>query len=501
MARIEDEEGAKDASAEIAAEAEAAPDLTAAAVDVIPPEIVAQSLSQYLKAWSVRARSGDAGVLPVAIGLMVVTIAFWIVSPDHLFLSPGNLVYLFIQSSVFIVLAMAEGFVLLLGEIDLSAGYVAAIGGIIAAEMVQPNSLLPWWLPAIGAGLACVGIVAILLMRRGMYLRSWLAAVAVVLAGTGLGTALFGAWVVAIAVALLACAGIGAIQGIIITRLGVPSFVVTLAGYLFWFGVMIILLGSAGAVGIGSIVLHDQQVLFGIVNNNIDPVISWIGLAVIVGLLGSSMWLRDAGRRRSGLVAPPVGLTAMKIAVIAVAGIVVVAICNVNRGPYKPVEGVPWVFPLVLGLLAVWTMLLERTQFGRHMYAVGGNAEAARRAGISVSGIRIAAFILCSLTAGVAGVIYASQIGGVTTNINGGQLVLYAVAAAVIGGTSLFGGRGRAIHGLLGGLVIGAIYNGLYLLGLQIQWQYIATGLVLLAAVTVDSLSRKGAGSGSLARV
>jgi D-xylose transport system permease protein len=191
----------------------------------------------------------------------------------------------------------------------------------------------------------------------------------------------------------------------------------------------------------------------------------------------------------------------MKIAVIAVAGIVVVFICNVNRGPYRPVEGVPWVFPLVLGLLAVWTMLLERTQFGRHMYAVGGNAEAARRAGISVSGIRIAAFILCSLTAGVAGVIYASQLGGVTTNINGGQLVLYAVAAAVIGGTSLFGGRGRAIHGLLGGLVIGAIYNGLYLLGLQIEWQYIATGLVLLAAVTVDSLSRRGAGSGSLVRV
>ena len=177
-----------------------------------------------------------------------------------------------------------------------------------------------------------------------------------------------------------------------------------------------------------------------------------------------------------------------------------VAICNINRGSYLPIVGVPWVLPLVLGVLVAWTLLLERTQFGRHMYAVGGNAEAARRAGINVGRVRTIAFILCSGTAGLAGVIYCSQLGGMTTNINGGQLVLYAVAAAVIGGTSLFGGRGRAIHGLLGGLVIGAIYNGLYLLGFPIQWQLIATGLVLLAAVSVDSLSRRSGGSGSLVR-
>jgi D-xylose transport system permease protein len=161
---------------------------------------------------------------------------------------------------------------------------------------------------------------------------------------------------------------------------------------------------------------------------------------------------------------------------------------------------VPWVVPLVLVALGIWTVLLERTQFGRHVYAVGGNPEAARRAGINVARVRTLGFVLCSATAGLAGIIYCSQLGGMNTNINGGQLVLYAVAAAVIGGTSLFGGRGRAIHGLLGGLVIGAIYNGLYLLGLPIQWQLIITGLVLLAAVSVDSLSRR-AGSGSFARV
>ncbi len=445
MTGSEDNPGGLAAPLENGAAAEAAADLTAADVDVIPPEIVAGSLGQYLRAWSVRVRSGDAGILPVVVALALVTIVFQIVSPSGRFLSAGNLVNLFIQSSVFIVLAMGEGFVLLLGEIDLSMGYVGAIGGIVAANLVQPQYSWPWW--------------------------------------------------IAIILGLAACAGIGLLQGLIITRLNLPAFVVTLAGYLAWFGVMIIMLGPGGSLPITATALTNQQVLYGIVNSNIDPMIGWIGLVVIVGGLGITMWLRDTGRRRSGLVAPPVGLTVAKIAFMAIAGIVVVAICNINRGTFLPIAGVPWVLPIVLLVLAAWTMLLERTAFGRHMYAVGGNAEAARRAGVNVRMVRTWGFVLCSFTAGIAGIIYLSWQGGMSTNINGGQLVLYAVAAAVIGGTSLSGGRGRAIHGLLGGLVIGAIYNGLYLLGLSIQWQLIATGLVLLAAVTVDSLSRRGAGT------
>jgi D-xylose transport system permease protein len=441
MAGVDDLQGQP---APTAAAAETAPDLTAAAVDDLPPALIAQSMGQYLRGWSVRVRSGDAGVLPVVLALVGVTVVFQIVSPRGLFLSPGNIVNLFIQSSVFIVLAMAEGFVLLLGEIDLSIGYVGAIGGIIAANFVQPDVNWPWW--------------------------------------------------IAIIVGLAATSVIGLIHGTIITRLRLPAFVVTLAGYLLWFGVMIILLGAGGSVPISSTVLVNQEFMYGIVNTNIDPTLGWIGLAVIVVALGATIWLRDTGRRKSGLVAPPVGLTVAKIAFLAVAGVVVVAICNVNRGTFLPISGVPWVVPVVLVILAGWTILLERTQFGRHMYAVGGNAEAARRAGISVGNVRTVAFILCSLTAGMGGIIYLSWQGGLSTNINGGQLVLYAVAAAVIGGTSLFGGRGRAIHGVLGGLVIGAIYNGLYLLGLAIQWQLIATGLVLLAAVAVDSLYRQGAG-------
>jgi D-xylose transport system permease protein len=431
-------------------DAEAAPDLTAAAVDVVPPEIIAQSLNQYLRAWLARARAGDAGVLPVAIALVLVTAVFTFVSPNHVFLSASNLVNLFDQSAVFIVLAMGEGFVLLLGEIDLSIGYVAGIGAIVAAQLVQPNLNLPWWL--------------------------------------------------AIAAALVVCGLIGLIHGLIITRLGIPAFIVTLAGYLIWFGVMIIMIGPAGGVSIISTILANQQALFGIVNAYIDPVVAWIGLAVVVVLLGGSLWLRDANRRRSGLVAPPVGLTLAKIVAIAIAGAAVVAITSLDRGRNVPIIGMPWVVPVVLVVLAIGTVFLERTAFGRHMYAVGGNSEAARRAGINVPRVRTVAFILCSATAGLAGVIYLSQIGGITTNIAGGSLVLYAVAATVIGGTSLFGGRGRAIHGLLGGLVIGAIYNGLYLLGLPIQYQLIITGLVLLAAVSIDSLSRKGAGAGRGAR-
>ncbi len=425
-------------------------DLTAAKVDILPPEIVAQSLSEYFKGWWARVRSGEAGVLPVVAALVAVTVAFTAISPNNVFLSATNFVNLFDQSAVFIVLAMGEGFVLLLGEIDLSIGYVAAIGGIVTAQLVQPY----WGWP----------------------------------------------WPLAIVAGVLASAAVGLIQGVIITGLRIPAFVVTLAGYLFWFGVMIVILGTAGGVGITA-ALPDQQALYGIVYAYIDPLVSWVALAVIVLALGGMMWLRDTGRRRSGLVAPPVGLTVAKIAFVALAGIVVVAVCNVNRGKFLPIVGVPWVIPLVLLVLGAWTILLERTQFGRHMYAVGGNPEAARRAGVNVPRVRTIAFVLCSGTSGIAGIIYCSQLGGMNTNINGGQLVLYAVAAAVIGGTSLAGGRGRALHGVLGGLVIGAIYNGLYLLGLPIQWQLMITGLVLLAAVSVDSLSRRSSGSGSIARV
>jgi D-xylose transport system permease protein len=433
---------------------EAASDPTAspqaAAVDV-PPEILAQSLGDYFRVWLTRIRSGDSGVLPVILGLIIITVIFQILNP--VFLSAGNLVNLFQQSAVFMVLAMGEIFVLLLGEIDLSIGYAGAVGAAVTVQLVQPaTTRWPWW-AAILAGLAV-------------------------------------------------CALIGLIQGSLITRLRLSSLIVTLAGYLVWNGVMLLILGLAFS-GYPSLagINENLHVVYNLMWGTIDPTVSWIGMVVVVIAIGSLLWFSDSRRRRSGLVAPPVSLTLMKIALIAVVGIAVVAICNINRAAIGTLAGVPWVIPIVLAVFGVWSTLLQRTKFGRYVYAIGGNPEAARRAGINLAGIRTLCFVFCSFTAGIGLLLYASYLGGMSNNVNGGQLVLYAVASAVLAGTSLFGGRGRVLHGLLGGLVIGGIYNGLNLLGIQVQWQFIVTGAVLVLAVTIDALSRRSATSGSAARV
>jgi D-xylose transport system permease protein len=432
------------------------PDLTAApeAHAELPPEIVAQTLGQYIRAYAGRIRSGESGVLPVIVGLVAIMVVFEAISPNHVFLSAGNVVNLFQQSAVFMVLAMAEGFALVLGEIDLSVGYVGAVGAVVGVQLVQPQTTnWPWW--------------------------------------------------AAVVAALLVCAAIGAVQGTLITRLRLPSFIVTLAGFLIFNGVMLILLLLGPFSGYPNLTgfSNNQHVLYNLMWGTIDPTVSWIAMAVVVAVLGALMWLRDSRRRSSGLVAPPASLTVIKIGMIASVGVVVVVICDQNRANVGTLEGVPWVIPIVLAVLGAWTVLLGRTRYGRYLYAIGGNPEAARRAGINLALVRTGAFALCSFTAGIGLLLYASYLGGMSNNVQGGQLVLYAVAAAVIGGTSLFGGRGKPIHGVLGGLVIGGIYNGMYLQGYDVQDEFIVTGLVLIAAVTIDSLSRRGATSGSVTRV
>jgi D-xylose transport system permease protein len=381
-------------------------------------------------------RGGDTGILPVVLGLFLITAIFQTLNSK--FLSAGNLVNLLVQGAVFMLLAMAEVFVLLLGEIDLSAGFVAGLGGVIAAELVKDTTGWPWW--------------------------------------------------AAIIVALLVCAAIGAFQGTIITRIGLPSFVVTLAGLLAWQGVMLLILGTGeGLVQINDNVINDFA------NGLLTPAASWIVMILIVAGFGAITWLRDARRRKSGLAAPPVSLTLLKIALAAVAGVGLVLICNTNRGTaFKAVRGVPWVILIVLGVLAAWTFVLGRTKFGRYLYAIGGNSEAARRAGINLALVRTAAFTLSSFTAGIAGLIYASRLRSISTNIDGGTLVLYAVAAAVIGGTSLFGGRGRARDGVIGGIVVAAINNGMGLQGYSTAARLIVTAVVLVVAVTIDAVARRG---------
>jgi D-xylose transport system permease protein len=408
----------------------------AAAEDLsVPPELVSGSVSEYLRMSLARIRGGDTGVLPVVAGLLLVSIIFQ--SQNAHFLTAANLVNLLVQAALISMLAMGEVYALLLGEIDLSIGFVAGLGGVVLAEALKPNGLnWPWW--------------------------------------------------VAIVVALGVCALIGLLQGTFITRIGLPSFIVTLAGLLFWEGVMLKILGNGGSILVG------DNVVNGITSGNLTPLASWIVMLAIVGVFGVMTWRRDARRRASGLVAPPPGLTALKIGAVLVGGVALVLLCNVDRGRLVPIQGVPWVVLLVFGVLAAWTFVLGRTRFGRYIYAIGGNAEAARRAGVNLPRIRTFAFVLCSFTAGIAGVIYVSRLRSISTALDGGTLVLYAVAAAVIGGTSLFGGRGKALHAVLGGIVIAAIANGMGLLGLDAASQYMVTAIVLLVAVTIDAVARRG---------
>ncbi len=410
-------------------------------VSLLDPASAADNMADYLRAWTVRIRNGESGMLPVVLGLIVIVIIFQ--SQKSVFLSAGNLTNLFTQSATYILLGMAEVYVLLLGEIDLSIGYVGGVAGVVTVATAAPPGDHPWWV-AILAGLVVATII-------------------------------------------------GIIQGLVITRLRVPSFVVTLAGLLGWEGVLIFLADREGGTNGGGTIRLSNSILLDLVNGNLSVAAGWIVL--VLGVAGFAVFLivRDRHRRRHSLVVPPLGLTIAKIVAVAVAGFAVVAICNTNRGRIvsHPVRGVPWVVLIVLGIFMLWTALLGRTRFGRYVYAIGGNAEAARRAGINLGRIRTAAFALTGLTAGLAGVILASQLGSISSNVDGGSLVLYAVAAAVIGGTSLFGGRGKMLYAVIGGLVIATIANGMGLIGLSASAQYMVTALVLLAAASVDALARR----------
>ena len=298
---------------------------------------------------------------------------------------------------------------------------------------------------------------------------------------------------------MAACAVIGAFQGTIITRLRIPSFVVTLAGLLGWQGVLIYVFDvDKGAVG--GVITVSNSVIDDLVSGTMTPAAGWILLLVVVGLYALTSILRTARRRAQGLSVPPLGITLLTVGATAVAGVVLVYVCNLNRGIVTaPVRGVPWVIPVVVLILVAQSFLLARTRLGRYIYAIGASPEAARRAGIKVARIRTIAFALCSFTAGLAAVVYASRLGSISVGFDGGTYVLYAVAVAVavIGGASLFGGYGKPIHPLLGGLVIATLTNGLALLNISTAGTDIATAVVLIVAVAVDSTLRRRGRSGA----
>jgi D-xylose transport system permease protein len=296
-------------------------------------------------------------------------------------------------------------------------------------------------------------------------------------------------WWLALLLAMAATTAIGTLQGLITIALKVPSFIITLAGSLFWEGVAILVIDDQNNGG--AISIH-EKVLYGIVNLNLSTAATWIvSLAAAAGM-SLLIFTKDRTRRSSGLDSVSIYETILKVVSIFGLAIVLILIFNTDRSGFAVIEGMPYCVPLVGVVLGAYSFILARTKPGRYLYAIGGNVEAARRSGVSVNRYRLLAFALSGLTAGIAGLVYASQ-NGVSDSIPGGTLVLYAVAAAVIGGTSLYGGRGRMINALIGGLVIATIYNGMALIQLKASVELMVEGIVLVAAIAIDSLARRGA--------
>ncbi|MGI9112304.1 MAG: sugar ABC transporter permease [Gaiellaceae bacterium] len=373
-------------------------------------------------------RSGDVGSLPVIAGLILITIFFQ--SKNDNFLSAGNINNLMVQMAGVTLIAMGVVFVLLIGEIDLSIGFLSGVAGVVAAKLQIPDG--SW---------QANGIVAIL---------------------------------IAIAVG----AAIGAFQGSFVALIGVPSFVVTLAGLLAWQGVVQKVIGVQGVIPIEDKWINDTANYF------FSDRTGWILAAAASLFFAATALGKVLGRRRHGLEAGNLPLALARVLAFTGVAFFVVAVSNRDRG-------FPFAGFLIVVLLVFWTYVATRTTFGRHVYAVGGNAEAARRAGINVARIRITVFAISGGMAGLGGVILASRLASVDLNAGGGTLLLDAISAAVIGGTSLFGGRGRVVAALLGALVIATIANGIDLVGYSSATKFIVTGAILLAAVTLDTLSRR----------
>jgi D-xylose transport system permease protein len=373
-------------------------------------------------------KAGDVGSLPIIVGLALIVVFFY--SKNENFLSAGNFTNLMTQMAGVTTVAIGVVFVLLLGEIDLSIGYVSGIAGVIVAELQIPDS--SWEVKGI----------------------------------------------LAIAIAVTVTALIGGLQGSFVALIGVPSFVVTLAGLLFWQGVILYVIGDAGVI-----IIEDQRIN-DVANYFFTDRAGLIIAAIATGLITVATLSGVVGRRRHGIRTDNLVLVVAKLVVIAAVLFGAVIWANKERG-------FPLAFLIVIIFLVFWTWVAERTAFGRHVYAVGGSEEAARRAGINVKAIKIYVFMISGLMAGFGGVIFAARLNSVDLNAGGGTLLLDAISAAVIGGTSLFGGRGRVISALLGALVISTVANGIDLLGYSSAIKYMVTGLILLAAVTLDAVSRR----------
>ena len=405
--------------------------------DAVPPAAAPESdeaspatLSGYMREWWQGVKYGELGSLPIILGLGVIVVVFGLL--DDTFLTERNFTNLLLQMAAIATIAIGVVFVLLIGEIDLSVAFVSAVGGVVMTLLLRPEDPgWPWWL--------------------------------------------------AIAAALLCTTAIGFVQALVITKAGVPSFVVTLAGLLIWSGVVLILVTQVSDVG--TIRIQDETVI-GLANDFLSDLQGWLVEAVVVVAFAIIQVQGARSRRAGGLAAKPTVVTVLQTLGLAAVTFSAVWYANKDRGVPKVV--------VILGLFLVfWSFIASRTRFGRHVYSVGGNAEASRRAGINVDRVRIAVFMISGFMAGVGGILLASRLRSVATNTGGGNLLLLVIAAAVIGGTSLFGGVGRVVCALYGALVIASIDNGMNLLGLSSGPKFVITGLVLLGAVLIDAYAKR----------
>jgi D-xylose transport system permease protein len=397
----------------------------------------ASSLRGQVREYGQRLRGGDMGSLPAIAGLAVLCLVFSVLDPA--FATPRNFANLFGQGAQITVIAMGLVFVLLLGEIDLSAGYTSGV---------------------------CAAVLAVLLTNW-----DW-------------------PWYTAVLAALVTGTVIGTVLGTLVAKVGIPSFVVTLAAFLGFQGVLLIMISGGKNISI------TDPTILAIVNKNLPVWLGWALFLVTVLAYAALQLHRARSRAQQGLVVQPMSVILLKIAGLAVILGLATAALNQERSIntlITSLKGVPIVVPIIAVLLIFWTFVLGRTGFGRHLYAVGGNTEAARRAGIPVDRIKITAFMICSTMAAVGGILAASRANSVDPNTGGSNVLLYAVGAAVIGGTSLFGGKGRVIDAVLGGAVVAVIDNGMGLLGVSAGIKYVVTGGVLLLAAGVDALSRRRA--------
>ncbi|TDV40304.1 sugar ABC transporter permease [Actinophytocola oryzae] len=450
-------------------------------------DTTSQSTGEAIRDYFARLRGGDLGSLPALLGLAVLVVVFATQSDN--FLTLNNTANLVAQGAGKMIIAMGLVYVLLLGEIDLSAGTLSGVcASVMAMHYVEAGNLLGgmgttvFWVFEIGMGLAAV--LAILM-------RIWAGAVfalaAFLIAVIGVPP---NAW---LEMLLAVCVGaaIGCISGFLVSKIGMPSFVVTLALFIAWQGVILQFIGQGGVLGI-----RTSQVLFNVANGNLSVFGSWVLCVIAAGGYAVVVLGEHFTRLRKGLVTSPTSIALGKVVVVVAIAVVLTALFTLNRSPNPDlvtIQGVPYVVPIILALLVIGTFVLNRTRYGRHIYAVGGNAEAARRAGINVSKIRASVFVVSSAAAAIGAIVYSSKAGSVDPQAGGLNTLLFAVGAAVIGGTSLFGGRGKVAHAVIGGLVLAVVENGLGLLKQPAAVVNIITGLVLLLAASVDALSRRRA--------